>query len=216
MMSTYPPPGYGPGEPSHDPRHSGQPGGYGSPAGGGAGYPQSPDYPASGAYPSAPSSPAGPQAQFGTPVPPKKSKAPLIVGVVLGVLLLCCGGSTAAYLWAGDDDPSNVAASDETPGPKTSGKTTPPKGKPSPSPDEDSIEGNLDQFKKGDCLTIDKVTSEVEEASCGDKGALKVLLRKNGTIKEAACESTDYTQYLYQDGTIGTLNDFILCVAPAS
>ncbi|MEO3924015.1 hypothetical protein ABGB07_09170 [Micromonosporaceae bacterium B7E4] len=255
-MSTYPPPGYGPGEPSHDPRHSGQPGGYGGPAGGGSGYPppssgsyppssgsypqssagsypppsssgpypQSPEsypqasgYPSSGADPSAPSSPAGPAPQFGTPVPPKKSKAPLVVGIVLGVVLLCCGGGTAAALWAGDDDadPSNVAASDETPSPKPSTKTTPPRGKASPTPEEESIEGNLDQFKKGDCLTIDEATDEVEEASCGTRGALKVLLRKDGTIKESACESTDYTQYLYQDGTIGTLQDFILCVGPA-
>ncbi|MGX7676640.1 LppU/SCO3897 family protein [Plantactinospora sp. DSM 117369] len=262
-MSTYPPPGYGPGEPSHDPRYSGQSGGYGGPAGGGSGYPQSSSggypqsssgsyppssgsypqssagsypppsssgaysqssepypqasgYPSSGADPSAPSSPAGPAPQFGTPVPPKKSKAPLVVGIVLGVVLLCCGGSTAAYLWAGDDgtDPSNVAAGEQTPSPKPSTKTT-PRGKASPTPEEESIEGNLDQFKKGDCLTIDEATDEVEEASCGSKGALKVLLRKDGTTSESACESTDYTQYLYQDGTIGTLQDFILCVGPA-
>ncbi|AVT39891.1 hypothetical protein C6W10_29440 [Plantactinospora sp. BB1] len=259
-MSTYPPPGYGPGEPPHDPRQSGQPGGYGGPAGGGSGYPppsqggypqspssggpygqppssggpygqspssgnpygqsesypQSGGYQQSGGYPSTPSSPAGPAAQFDAPVPPpKKSKAPLVIGIVLGVVLLCCGGGIASYLWAGDDEPSNVAASDETPSPTASAKATPPKGKPSPTPGEESIEGNLDQFKKGDCLTIDEATDEVDEASCGTKGALKVLLRKDGTIKESACESTDYTQYLYQDGAIGTLEDFILCVAPA-
>ncbi|GIG90779.1 LppU/SCO3897 family protein [Plantactinospora endophytica] len=258
-MSTYPPPGYGPGEPPHDPRQDtgyGNPPGYGAPTSGGSGYPpQSPGpyqsspgsypsspgpyqsapgsysssagsypqasepYPQASGYPSQPGSPAGPvaPASFGEPVPPKKSKAPLIIGIVLGVVLLCCGGGTAAVLWAGDDgDPANVAGEQSpSPSPKASGKTTPPKGKPSPTPGEETIEGNLDQFKKGDCLTIDEATDEVEESSCGAKGALKVLLRKDGTIKESACESTDYTQYLYQDGTIGTLQDFILCVGPA-
>ncbi|GAA3766300.1 hypothetical protein GCM10022225_60790 [Plantactinospora mayteni] len=259
-MSTYPPPGYGPGEPSNDPRYSGQSGGYGAPAGGGSGYqshssgsyqpssdpyqqssgsyqqsssgsypppsspgsypqsseqqyPQASGYPSSGAHASAPSSPAGPPAQFGTPVPPKKSKAPLIIGIVLGVVLLCCGGGTALALWAGDDETDPGVAASESPD-APSPKTT-PKGKASPTPEEDSIEGDLDKFKKGDCLTIDEITDEVEEASCGAKGALEVLLRKDGTISESACESTDYTQYLYQDGTIGTLQDFILCVAPA-
>ncbi|MFY1688314.1 LppU/SCO3897 family protein [Plantactinospora sp. WMMB782] len=222
-MSTYPPPGYGPDGPSQDPRQSG---GYGAPGAGGdsgypppsgsypppssGSYPPPSGYPAQGDYPSAPDS-AG---QTGTPVPPKKSKAPLIVGIVLGVLLLCCGGGTAAVLWAGDDeDPSNASA-EQTPTPEPSAKTTPPKGKPSPTPEEDSVEGNLDQFKKGDCLTLDD-SGKVEEASCGARGALKVLLRKDGTISESACENTEYTQYLYQDGTIGTLQDFILCVAPA-
>ncbi|MDG4790288.1 hypothetical protein O7626_30945 [Micromonospora sp. WMMD1102] len=211
---SYPPPGSGsyppPGSGSYPPPGSGS---YPPPSGSGS-YPPPSGYPAQGDYPSAPGSPAGPAGQTGTPVPPKKSKAPLIVGIVLGVLLLCCGGGTAAVLWAGDDeDPSNVSA-EQTPTPKPSAKTTPPKGKPSPTPEEDSVEGNLDQFKKGDCLTLDD-SGKVEEASCGARGALKVLLRKDGTISESACEKTDYTQYLYQDGTIGTLQDFILCVAPA-
>lgn len=237
-MSTYPPPGYGPsGGPPHDPRqdagrYSGQPG-YGGSAGAGSGYPPPPSgsypppssstypqspgtYPQSAGYPpssaaqpSAPSSPTGP-AQPGAPVGPKKSKAPLIVGIVLGVVLLCCGGGTALYFIADDKaaDLDSLAGSEVGPdGPS-------PGGEAQPTPSDESVEGNLDQFKTGDCLTIDEATDEVDEASCGTKGALKVLLRKDGTISESACSTTDYTQYLYQDGTLDTLEDFILCVGP--
>ncbi|MEV0455712.1 Rv0361 family membrane protein [Catellatospora methionotrophica] len=61
-------------------------------------YPTSgqPAYPVSGqpaypgmTYPGAPGAPAA---------PPKKSKAPLIIGLVLGVLLLLCGGGIGAYV----------------------------------------------------------------------------------------------------------------------
>ncbi|MFY1673514.1 LppU/SCO3897 family protein [Plantactinospora sp. WMMB334] len=142
----------------------------------------------------------------------------MIVGIVLGVVLLCCGGGVAAVLFVDDGAEPGAAGGQQSTAPSTRAPT--PKGGPTPEddatpPDEESIKGDLDRFKKGDCLTIDEATDEVDEVGCGTRGALKVLLRKDGTISESACSATDYTQYLYQDGAVGTLQDFILCVAPA-
>ncbi|MGI5211699.1 LppU/SCO3897 family protein [Plantactinospora sp. CA-290183] len=200
MMSTYPPSGYGPpaGEPPQQPGQGSGP------------YPDQPGY-----GPPAPSTPTGP----GLPAepaaaPPRKSRAPLIVGIVLGLVLLCCGGGIGAFLLTGDDEPSGAApeAAASQASPKADGN---PKASGSPNPSEETVEGDLDRYQKGDCLTVDEATDKVEPARCGVKGAYQVLLRKNGTTGESACESTEYTMYLYQDSTIGTARDFVLCVGPA-
>ncbi|GAA1610170.1 DUF4878 domain-containing protein [Catellatospora bangladeshensis] len=68
-------------------------------------YPTSgqPAYPAAGQPPYVPGQPGYPAAPYPgapgfPPAPVKKSKAPLIIGIVLGVLLLLCGGGITAYV----------------------------------------------------------------------------------------------------------------------
>ena len=41
----------------------------------------------------------------------------------------------------------------------------------------------------------------------------KVLLRKDGTIDDSVCETTEATMSLYEDAD-GTARDFVLCVGP--
>lgn len=138
------------------------------------------------------------------PEPKKKSRAPLIIGIVAGVVLLCCGGSTIAYF--------------VTDGGKTSGDASASGGvtaSPSSSASEEGVDGDLDRYHNGDCLTVDG-DNNVAPAKCTDPGAYKVLLRKDGTISDSYCQDTDATTSLYQDVEGSTAEDFVLCIGPAS
>jgi hypothetical protein len=142
----------------------------------------------------------------GPPQPPKKrSKAPLIIGIVVGVLVLCCGGGALALALSGNDDKTSAAGS----------------GSPSPSASstgatEGDVTGDdLDQFKTGDCMTIENGTNEVTAAKCTVPGAYKVLLRKDYTVDDAACDDTDATDTLTSDQD-GISHDLILCIAPVT
>ncbi|MCW6010201.1 hypothetical protein K1W54_37485 [Micromonospora sp. CPCC 205371] len=169
---------------------------YGSSSGGYGGpqpQPQQPEYPPATAWPQPP--------YVAPPPPPRKSgggKVLLIAGIAAGgLLLLCVGGGLIVALTADDlklpDTSTTANAAD-------------------PTADED-IQGNIDKYQKGDCLTIN-ADNDVREAECTATGAYQVLLRKDGTIAESACDNTDATESLYQDGAIGTKDDFILCIAP--
>ncbi|MDO8847468.1 MAG: hypothetical protein Q7W51_03640 [Coriobacteriia bacterium] len=78
-----------------------------------AGAPQAPYPPAApqAQYDQQQYPPATPQPQYQQPQPPKKKKTGLIIGIVVGVLLLCCVGSgVAAYLIfrAAEDEVTNT------------------------------------------------------------------------------------------------------------
>jgi len=150
------------------------------------------------------------QAPYVTPYaqPPKpKSKLPLVLGIIGVVVLLCIGGVVVLAV-IGNKAADDLAASTSTTGP-----STPKNPAANPSSSEQSVEGNLERYKAGDCLTITGADNTVKPAKCTDAGAWKVLLRKDGTTSETACDSTDATQVLYQDGT-GVKDDLVLCVKP--
>ncbi|HCT78855.1 MAG TPA: hypothetical protein DGT23_20300 [Micromonosporaceae bacterium] len=118
-----------------------------------------------------------------------------VVGVVL-LLTVACGFT----------EPGGTAA------PSTQGTGSP---RPAPSATDESVEGDLEKFKAGDCLTINEAkNNEVKPAKCTVAGAFKVLLRKDGTISEDACAQTDYTETLYSDDPATTSQDLVLCIAP--
>lgn len=95
-----------PGQPTYQPGHAPVPPGMpvsGAPTSGFPGQPTSgvptSGFPGQTGYPQttpqgypAYGQPGFPAAGYPAPVPPKKSKAPMIIGIVLGVLLLVCGG----------------------------------------------------------------------------------------------------------------------------
>ncbi|GLI01402.1 LppU/SCO3897 family protein [Phytohabitans aurantiacus] len=178
-----------------------QPPAPGQPPAFGQGYAQQPPQPTSPAY--APQADPMQQPPYAAPTPPPRKsgggKALLIVGIAAGVLLLLCvGGGLIVALTA-----------DDLKLPDTS--TTADAGA-DPSAEED-IQGNIGKYKKGDCLTIN-ADNDVRAAECTAAGAYQVLLRKDGTTAESACADTGATESLYQDGAIGTKDDFILCIAP--
>ncbi|GAA0963317.1 hypothetical protein GCM10009558_082310 [Virgisporangium aurantiacum] len=79
---------------------------------------------------------------------------------------------------------------------------------------EQEVSGDLSGYKQGDCLTVDEADdNKVEKAKCTDPGAQKVLLRKNGTLDDSVCDTTDATFSLSQDAP-GSTKDFVLCVGP--
>ncbi|WP_203659424.1 LppU/SCO3897 family protein [Actinocatenispora rupis] len=137
------------------------------------------------------------------PAPPKKSKAPMIILIIVGVLVLCCGGGGAAAYFSKDDTSTSAS------GDSSSGDSATPT-----APTTGDVNSDLDGYHTGDCLTIENGSNDVSEAQCTDPGAYKVLLRVNYTTADSACDSTDATETLTQDGT-GTKDDFILCIAKA-
>jgi hypothetical protein len=138
------------------------------------------------------------------------------------VVLICGGGITAAVLLArktGDDIAKSVPTvpafpTDEPTTPDDNATTPDSTGTPTTDSSEESVQGDLDKFKTGDCLTIDEANNNnVEASSCTATGAWKVLKRQDGTTSDSACDGTDATESLYQDAS-GTTDDFVLCVAP--
>jgi hypothetical protein len=212
------------------PEFGGQPGPYqpGQPAGPG-GYPQyPPQQPAGpGGYPQQPADqnrppeyPAAPGfgQPAGFPPPPvkKKSKLPLILGLVAGAILLVCGLGVVAVLVAGQTDTDEPLAVATSGAPSAS---TSPAGDAAPKASASStlepIEGDLEKFKKGDCLTMTGADKKVDEAKCTAPGAYRVLLKKTGTLADAACEGTD-ASYILTNDVLGTSGDFVLCIGKVS
>jgi hypothetical protein len=159
--------------------------------------------------------PAAPPARRGNALP-------IVLGVLAAVLVLCIGGGAAAYFFfVAEESPADgadrpVAATSPsgggsvaaTPAKSPSGTAQPGGG------GEEEVSGDLSGYKQGDCLTVDAADdNKVEKAKCTDPGAQKVLLRKNGTLDDSVCESTEATFSLSQDAP-GSTKDFVLCVGP--
>jgi hypothetical protein len=142
---------------------------------------------------------AGPMA------PTRRRRIPPVVvfGVLAGVLLLCAAGSVTTYLL--------LAHRHSGAGPSSAG----PPGSAVQPGDEEAVTGDLARFKQGDCLTVEPSTNHVTAAPCTTTGAYRVLLRRDGTIDDAVCRSTEATASLHQDGP-GAADDFVLCVAPVA
>lgn len=141
-------------------------------------------------------------------VGPKRSKAPLIIGLIVGVLVLCCVGGSLVVYFSPDSGTDSSASSG-------SSSTDNGGGAASPSPTDEDVAGNLDQFHAGDCLLISK-NNDVSPTSCSTKGAYEVYLRENGTISDSYCKNTRATTSLYEDVEGGSSEDFVLCIGPAS
>jgi hypothetical protein len=160
------------------------------PAGSGASPGYAPPGPGYGAWP-APGSPPSPPSPPGPPSPARRGKAlPILIGVLGMVLVLFVAAGFVAYRTFFD-------------------------GVKAPSRTAEEVTGDLSRYKTGDCLSVDDATNNVEPATCSDAGAYKVLLRKDGTIDDSVCRSTDATMSLYEDAD-GTARDFVLCVGPAA
>jgi hypothetical protein len=164
---------------------------------------------------------------FPGPVHPRPSggrTALIVVGAVVGALVLLCGVGVlvVALSPSPNDAGSNVAGSataSATAGstPTTSTPTT--KATPTAEPSTDDLEGDIDRYKEGDCLTITGADNTVKPAKCTDAGAYKVLLRREGVdaaTRQSVCDAVedDFTDILYVDA-LGTSDDLILCVGPA-
>lgn len=151
---------------------------------------------------------------------PASSKTPLIiVGAVVGGFLLFCAAAVLTVGLTPSDkgaDPAVAGSADPT---ETSGATATPTSAATPtstgSPSSYDLEGDLDRFKQGDCLTITGTDREVKPARCTDAGALKVFLRRDGVdaSRDDVCEAVDddTTDILYIDA-VGTSDDLVLCV----
>ena len=127
----------------------------------------------------------------------RRSKAPLIIGIVAVAFLAICGLGVVVVAVAAN---SSSDAKDTT-------------SESSLEPSTEAVQGDLAKYKAGDCLTIDG-TNKVTSASCTTKNAYKVLLRKDGTTSDTACENTEATNSLYQKDSRSTAHDFVLCIAP--
>ncbi|MGH3656224.1 MAG: LppU/SCO3897 family protein [Micromonosporaceae bacterium] len=135
------------------------------------------------------------------PAAPKKSKAPLIIGIIVAIVLVCCGGGTLAIYLAGD---AAKKAAEEG---NTGGGT---------EDDGSDIPSTIDDVQAGDCITMEGTDDapDAKPAECNAKGAYEVLLRKDGTLDEKVCEKTDYTEVFMSDVIGETSTDYILCVKP--
>lgn len=216
-----PGPGYGPspvpilppsGGPEDDSFPPMDPSGFGPGAPPGSGY----------AVPGARPGSHGRQGAAGLPAAPARRGLPIVLGVLAVVLVLCIGGGSAAYFFfvaeetpADGADPVAVASSPRVSSPAAAvPSNTPSPSKPAAGGEEE-VSGDLSGYKQGDCLTVDEANdNRVEKAKCTDPGAQKVLLRKNGTLDDAVCQTTAATFSLSQDAT-GSSKDFVLCVGPA-
>jgi hypothetical protein len=166
--------------------------------------------PASG-YPE----PSGANQQQPAPPRPRRGKAlPILLGVLAVVLVLFAGAGVFAYRTFFDGvktSPASDTAADATT-PQTS-PTSRPSVQPTGANTSEEVTGDLSRYRKGDCLTVDDATNNVAPAKCSDAGAYKVLLRKDGTIDDSVCQTTEATMSLYEDAD-GTTRDFVLCVGP--
>lgn len=122
----------------------------------------------------------------------------MIIGIVAAVIVLCCGGGALALYVGGDS--ITKAAEDAA------------------SEAADDVPTNVDDVKTGQCITLEGTDDNpvAEPVKCTDPGAKKVLLRKDGTVDEAACKGTDYTEIYAADYEGGTSDDYILCVKPVA
>jgi hypothetical protein len=182
------------------------------PAGSGASPGYAPPGPGYGAWP-APGSPPSPPSP---PGPARRGKAlPILIGVLGMVLVLFVGAGFVAYrtFFDGVKAPSRTAGT--PPPPAAAQPSAQPSAQPTAAGTAEEVTGDLSRYKTGDCLSVDDATNNVEPATCSDAGAYKVLLRKDGTIDDSVCRSTDATMSLYEDAD-GTARDFVLCVGPAA
>ncbi|MFC7244264.1 hypothetical protein ACFQO7_17460 [Catellatospora aurea] len=122
--------------------------------------------------------------QPGPPPPPKKNNTPLIIGLIIGVVVLCvvglCGGGVV-YNLVNDDSPSPSPTAQRTARPSPSDLYSPPEPIPTteaalPAP-----------AAVGDCITVDKTGDFLGLGNCnGTRGTYRVLSvdRAQGTCAD--------------------------------
>lgn len=118
------------------------------------------------------------------PLPPKKNNTPLIVGLIVGVVVLCviglCGGGLV-YNLVNDDSPAASPSPQQTGRPSPSDLYSPPEVIPTteaalPAP-----------AAVGDCITVDKTGAFLGLGNCnGSRGTYRVLSvdRAQGTCAD--------------------------------
>jgi hypothetical protein len=171
--------------------------------------------------------PAGyPGQPFPGPATPRSSggkTALIVVGAVVGALVLLCGAGVLVVALSpssSTDTGSNVAGS-ATASPTasaTAGSTPTQATTPTAEPSTDDLEGDIDRYKEGDCLTITGADNTVKPAKCTDAGAYKVLLRREGvdaTTRQAVCDPVEATTDILYVDAVGTSEDLILCIGAA-
>jgi hypothetical protein len=157
---------------------------------------------------------------------PASSKTPLmIVGAVIGGFLLFCVAGIAVVALTSSDEDTDPAAVGSAPATATTGAPATPSATPTKAPTPTStgspssydLEGDLDGFKQGDCLTITGANREVKPAKCSDAGAMKVFLRRDGVdaSRDDVCDAVEETTDILFIDDVGIANDLVLCVGEA-
>jgi hypothetical protein len=162
-----------------------------------------------------------PGQQFPAPANPRGARNSkttwIILGAVVGGFLLCCVAGVVVVAVSPSDNSSGPDVASSAGATATSGTTAPPT--PTGSPSSDDLEGDIDRYKEGDCLTITGADNQVKPAKCSDAGALKVFLRRDGVdaaTRQQVCDAVDddISDVLYVDA-VGTSDDLVLCVGAA-
>lgn len=157
------------------------------------GAPEQPSPPSGFEQPSPPGGfgpppPAGGAPWAAPPVPPKKSRTGLVIGLVV-VLVVVLGGAAGWYFVLGPGKSGGKSDNKQASGPVSASGV-----------------------KAGDCVIHPKKTQTVKPASCSKSGALKVYKRFDHTTDKGKCPSpqTDFI-YVYTDNSGGN-NNFVLCL----
>jgi hypothetical protein len=145
--------------------------------------------------------------------PPRKSRAGLIILAILGgLLVLCCGGFGVFTLASGDSsDSSNTTGVSTSPTPPPREKDGAAKAKiaeclnvyslPAPTPTATTSASPSSQ-----------VVTATERVPCRP-GSYEVLKRFGGTTDGAVCgDVTGATSQYVSDDPIGKSDDFVLCL----
>ncbi len=136
------------------------------------------------------------------PAPSRRATITVVVLVGVLVLVLCGGGSAALYL-LGTADRQPAAAASIPPSPRGRPSNAAP---PSPSFDPGSI-------IKGNCV-VNQGTDEVpviRAATCGP-GTFQVLVRIDSTSDTTKCREVPGTTHHYFYSTTPATLDFVLCL----
>jgi hypothetical protein len=128
--------------------------------------------------------------------------------VVIILVLGCLGGvGYGVYYFA--NSPLVTAFTNPSATPSTG-----PSGPPSPAPKKTG-EGDGATIGIGQCVTVRKEGPDnnfVDRASCGGKGAYKVVARFPGTTDTDKCESTSADTTYEFDNSDGSSSDYVLCL----
>lgn len=121
----------------------------------------------------------------GPPPAPKKNNTPLIIGLIVGVVLLCviglCGGGVV-YNLVNDDSPAASPSAQQTGRPSPSDRYSPP-----PEVIPTTEQALPAPAAVGDCITVDKTGDFLGLGNCnGTRGTYRVLsvIREQGTCSD--------------------------------
>ena len=106
----------------------------------------------------------------------------MIPAVVVGA-----AAATTVVVLRDDDAPVDVAA---------------------PSVSTVPLVGDLSTVRVGDCLRVDREQHAVAAVRCTDTGALQVVLRRDGTTVEDACDGVAHSEALVDERASGV----VLCL----